>query len=137
MTAKQETYLEQPEYSDFINTMIEQCGDDPTNYHMFTTLYLMELVDSEGRPTELAGLMNLPYNKELVKLIAQVAVCKEAEEFRADWLDHARYQMVKQDPHSATTIELENEIRQVANDITSWKADRLEALNKALDIINK
>lgn len=134
---EQLTVYEQPEYSDFINTMIEVSGDDPSHHHMFTTLYSLMLVSADGRPLPLAIGLGLPDNQELVQCITRVVVCKDAEESRQDWLMMARYTLSECDPYSANTMELEACIKRTANDIRRWHTSRLEAFNKTMELINK
>ncbi len=126
-----------PEYNNFINVMIEASGDDPSNYHMYTTLYSLKLVSVNGSPLPLAIDLGLPDNQELVKCIAQVAVCKDAEESRQDWVMMARYRLSECDPYSADTMELEACIKRTVNDVKSWHISRLEAYSKAMELINK
>ena len=126
-----------PEYNNFINVMIEASGDDPSNYHMYTTLYSLKLVSVNGSPLPLAIDLGLPENTELAKYIARVAVCKDAEETRQDWVRLARYRLSECDPYSADTMELEACIKRTVNDVKSWHISRLEAYSKAMELINK
>lgn len=141
MTTEQEAYLEQPEYSNFINAMIEQCGDDPDNGHFFNTLLSLELVDIHGEPTALAKQVGLPdHNQELLSKIAKVAVCKHAKETREDWLISARHILSKTATDELTEPsieELRKMVRRTATDISDWQADQVKAMNEALNIIGK
>lgn len=125
-----------PEYNNFINVMIEASGDDPSNYHMYTTLYSLKLVSVNGSPLPLAIDLGLPENTELAKYIARVAVCKDAEESRKDWLTIARYTASECDSYSANLSELEACMARTVNDIKDWNISKLKALSKVIEIIN-
>ena len=125
-----------PEYNDFINTMIEVSCEDPSNYHMYTTLYSLRLVSADGRPLPLAIDLGLPDNPELARDIARVAVCKDAEESRKDWLIIARYTASECNSYSANLPELEACMTRTVNDIKDWNISKLKALSKVIEIIN-
>ena len=139
MIKEQETYLEQPEYSNFVNALIDQCKDDPDNQHFFSTLLNLELVDIHGNPTKLAKQVGLPdHNQDLIDEVTTVAMCKHAKESREDWLISARRIIAKVaavDPNGLSTEELRKTIRNTVADIAHWHADLVKAMNNALDIV--
>lgn len=141
MIKEQNNYLEQPEYSNFVNALIDQCKDDPDNQHFFSTLLNLELVDIHGNPTKLAKHVGLPdHNQDLIDEVTTVAMCKHAKESREDWLISARHILSKTATDELTEPsieELRKIVRRTATDISDWQADQVKAMNEALNIIGK